>query len=820
MTTSTCSHLILLAITSAVLALSSACANDSSSGTVVGSGAAAGGTGPAKVDVKTLILRTDVGSGEVRAGLPAKVGCRAFAPAAATAAAGEAGAEVELPAPATLVVVSGPAPPLAIKLNELRLAKTGSYVVACKIATLGLQDVIPPTLYVVPGPPVAVDTAWVGIYGQPPSPQPAQVTAGSLLQCACTAQDSYGNAFEHGFALAVAPDQGVAPSGLVAAAIAAGPLQIACENEGLTDKTPISIAVIADVPRHLFTLLEPLTIVAGNASQLTCVANDGWGNAIADFPFALDHPKTITIKATYATSTVAGAHKLTCVPETLDWNLFTLHPATLQVVPGPPHQLEVLAVPNKPVYKQEEKVLFVSAVKDSFGNLIPQATVVLTVQAPAKGWKLLDDKTVKFASDAKYKLHFEVAQASQLQEDRTIIVDGTPPLLTIEYPPWGSTLEGKASVPVKGTAGDATSGIKSLLVNGKSAYVSNKSCQLDTDCTAGVCNPETYTCTVGTWVNQFPAKHGLNRVEAKTSDVGGESARATRGFYYSGKYYPIDGTKPDSALVPDGMQIFLGHDFFDDGDHNPQKPNDLATLMEIALAGLDMNTLLPSGGLNSGGVEVTLSNIKFDKPLVSLQTVDGGLDMQVKIAHISTDIAVKAKQKIGPISVTIKITGDIKIGKLIIDAGMGMAVFNGFVETKVTKSKATIETMKLHVDGIAGLFDFLFNMVLDAYEGQIADAIVKAMNDAIPKLIGGLVNQFAINQPIPLPAAVKGGKDVTIQLVSKLKTLKFSHKGGLVLMDAGFTAAKGTAHKISGSIARSGCIGTVEDAFAIDQTKR
>lgn len=798
-----------------LVALACACSNAPAGSSAPKSAKAdAGGSA---LDPKTLILKTDLGSGTVRAGQFAPIACRAFAP---TATAGELGAEVDLPAAPTLAVIDGPAGPLDIAPSKAKFAKAGAYRIACKVPSLGMQDLQPPTLFVTPAPPVAIDTAWVGYYAQPPSPKPAQVKAGSLLQLACAGHDAFGNAVTDGYALLALPEQAAPPSGLVAAATKAGLLQIGCQNEGLTDETPLELQVLAEVPRHLFTLLDPPAIVAGNAAELQCAANDAYGNPIADFPFSLDYPPAVTIKGTYATATKTGKYKIQCVPETLDWSLFTLHPATLTVQPGPPAKLLVQAVPPKLVYKQEESVQFLSQVLDSFGNLVPTATVKLQVLAPAKGWKLLSDDTVKFAADNKYQLHFEVVQAPDLQEDLAIIVDGTPPALSIDFPPWGTTLEGKASVQVKGTAGDATSGIKDLKLNSKAVFPTNAPCQKDTDCAAGACNPDSYQCTVGTWVSQHAAKHGLNRLEAKATDLGGQQARATRGFYYSGKYYPKDGSKPDAELVPAGMQVFLGHDFFDDGDHDPQKPNDLATLMEMAIAGMDVNSLLPPGGLNQGGVEVKLSNFKFDKPAISLQTVDGGLNLQVKLTNLKTDIAVKATQKVGPIPVTISVSGDVKIEKLIIDAGMGMAVFNGFVETKITKSAAKIEKMTLHVDGIGGLFDFLWNIILDGYEGQIADSLVKAMNDTIPKLVGGLLAQFSINQAIPIPAAVKGGKDVSITLVSKLQTLTFSPKGLLVLLDAGFGSQQGTVHKILGAIARSGCINTVEDAFAIDQTKR
>lgn len=768
---------------------------------------------------KKLIIETDVAPGEARAGIAFVAKCRAFeAPAQA---GGALGAEVSLPGPATLDVSGGPAAPKQVNGLSLTFAKVGSYQVACRVPGTALSDATPATLYVVPGPPVAVDTQLIGIYGQPPTtPPPAAVKAGSLLQFACSATDALGNEIKQGFSITAAPAQPTPPVALVLAATTAGPLAVACAVEGHPDTTPVQLTVLADVPRHLYTLLEPPSIVAGNAASVQCVANDAYGNPIADFPFSLDFPAAVTMKGLYATSTKAANYKIQCVPETLAWDLFTLHPATLTVVPGPPSTLTVLPVPKKGVYKQSEKVKFETAVRDSFDNLIPAAAVSMVVTSPKAGFTVTDGLTIACSKDAVYKLHFTVVDAPELTQDYELVVDGTPPQLTIDYPPWGSTLQGKASVPVKGAAGDATSGVKSLTLNGKSVAPQQKSCQTDGDCTAGVCNPENYLCTIGTWVSQYGAKHGLNRLLAQTADLGDQTAKATRGFYYSGSYYPVDGAKPDAALVKDGLQVFLGKDFFDDGDHDPSHPNDLATIMEIAIAGLDVNTLLPPGGLSQGAVEVKLSNISFDKPHIDLKPVDGGMDMMIEIHNLKTDLDVKATQKLGPISVTVKVSGDIKIGKLKIGVGMGMAVFGGFVETKVTKTDAVIEDMKLHVDGIAGLFDFLWNMLLDAYKGQFTDQLVKTLNDQVPKLISGLLSQFAINQPIPVPSLVPGQPPASIQLVSKLMTLKFSGIGGLVLLDMGFSAVKGTTHNVLGAIARSGCIGTVEDAFAIDQGQR
>lgn len=781
--------------------------------------------GLAAVDPRKLILKTDVGDGEVRAGEKHLVQCRAFAPPPAGSAAGSLGPEVDLPGAATLSAAnlqpSGPGA-ASIAGTQVVFHAVGTYQMRCQVPQFALQDPAGAPLFVVPGWPVQVDTQLLyAVADGPGAPPPSEVAAGTALQFACTAADLYGNSITQGLELASEPAQPQPPAGLVLTPTIAGALEVACAVEGKQDKSPVELTVRADVPRHLHTLLEPPQISAGNASQLTCVGKDAYGNLVNDFPFSLDLAAAVTVKGLYATSTKAGKHKVQCVPETLAWELFTLHPALLDVQPAEPAQLTIQAVPAKQVYKQEEKVQFLSAVRDAYDNLIPEAKVDLSVVSPAKGYKILDEKTVRFALDGTYKLAFVVQAAPSLKAEHSVVVDGTPPLLTIDYPAWGSTLDGKPSVVVKGSAGDQTSGVKTLTLNGKSAYAQIKSCQTDADCPAGTCLAETGLCSVGTWTAQHGAKHGLNRLLAETSDQGGEKAKATRGFYFSGLYYPVDAAKPEAALVPSGLQIFMGKDFWDDGVHDPSKPDDLATLMEVVIAGLDVNSLLPAGGLLSqGDTEVKLSNLKFGKPKISLTPVDGGLTMKIEIPDFKTDVAVKAKQKLGPIPITLKVSGELEMAKITVLTGLGIEVIGGKANTKITKSDAQIEGLKIHVDGLAGLFDFIYNLVLNGFKGQITDALVKALNDQIPPLLQGILQQFAINQSIALPGLLPGQPATSIQLVSKLMDLTFSPKGGIIKIDAGFSAAKGTTHSVLGAIGRGGCMGTVEDAFAIDQSQR
>lgn len=802
-------------------------------GTAVGSSTDAAGvdTG-SKIDPKTLRLETEI-LGDARAGLAFEVKCRTFAPVGENAdISGGYGEEVPLPAPATAVIVAGAAAPLAVQGTKLFLRQVGQYQVACKIPSIPLQDQTPATLVVVAGPPQLVDTFVVGVVGKPAQvPPPQQIVAGLPLAVTCAAADQFGNPIDTGFSLLLDPPPSTQPQGMIVTLTSAGLHKISCLVQSVVDATPAEITVLADVPRHLFTLLEPETIVAGNAAKLGCVANDAYGNAIANFPFALDYDKSIEIKGLYATSTKAGLHKIQCVPESLAWALFTLHPKTLHVIPAAPFALDVSPVPNKLVYKNSEKVQFITAVRDEFGNLIEDAVVDLSVLSPAKGYKAKSADTILFADDATYKVHAEVKGSPDVFKDLNILVDGTPPKLSIDYPPWGSTLTGKPSVQIAGTVGDDGSGIQTLKVAKthvffdpvlQNAYTQSAPCGSAADCKdGGVCILEGNSphCSLTPWLSQEAARHGLNAIRAEATDLGKEITKATRGFYYSGKFYPTDAKLPKGALVADGMQVFLGKDFIDDGVHDPSHPDDLATIMEVALAAMDLNTLIPAN-INSNGTEIKLANLKIGKPHITLTPINGGMNMKIEIPNMSTDIDVKTKTKLGPINVTLGVSGYITIDKIVIDTVLKMSVKDGVAQVAVEKSKVDLQNFKLHVDGLLGLFDFIFNLVLKSYVSQLEGQMSATLSSTIPPVLSGILNQFAINQVVPLPPLFPGQPGATVALVSQMHTLDFTPAGGLIKMDASFVAQKGTTHSILGSIGRAGCLDGKIDVFAIDQAQR
>ncbi len=766
------------------------------------------------LDPAELVLHTDTRGEDAVARTPFTVDCRLFKKAPAGSDEGAVGDELSLPEAATVVVTDGPAPPRHVAGTKLILGAAGDYRVACKLPAKGMQDDTPALLPVLPGKALTSTIRtrlWHHIPGQGrvevPGDEVLKVQAGAFADATCAGRDEVGNEITAGWKLSFV---GNVPAdtkpGVPFQLTKASKVSVRCGVDGVFGPAR-SIEVAVGPPKRLYAILNPETITAGGASELSCKATDAYDNAVAGFPFSISHSDKVKLKGLYITSTVAGVHAVKCVPESLPWKLFDIHPGLLKVLPGPADSLGIARVPDQGVYKRKTKVRFHPLVKDEFDNVISDAKVTMAITKPKTGFKTLankqDDWHIQFNEDATYHVYFEVG-GTALSATSEVLIDGAPPLLTIDYPPWGSTLSLKPSIQLKGKAGDEGAGIKDLFINGIKSY------------------PD----AADDWFLQVGARHGLNPVLAVATDIGGQQTKATRGFYYSDKYYPTDASKPTAHLVPSAVQLFMGRDFFDDGVHDHSKPDDLATIIEIIAAGMPLSSVLPPN-MNSSGADVKLSNAKMGKPKVALVCHDGGLEVRLTVKDISVDVKVKAKLKLGPIKTSIGASGTFSIGSAEIQTLMKLGVHQGKATAETAWTKAKINQMKFDIDGIGKLFNPIANAVLGAMKGELEKTLAKELQKELPKAFQALFDAMAINDTFEIDPLLPGqkGKDgkpkkITITLASKVSELTMTKKGALTHLDMGFSAAKGVPHKVLGAIGRGGCVGVEPDKFHIDEKAR
>lgn len=129
---------------------------------------------------------------------------------------------------------------------------------------------------------------------------------------------------------------------------------------------------------------------------------------------------------------------------------------------------------------------------------------------------------------------------------------------------------------------------------------------------------------------------GLNWIVAEARDNQGYDIRITPTYYYSTTYQPWESAdsaaevRLDNAILAGMSQAFL-----DDGVHDPAHPNDIATLLEILLGLLDLNTLVP--GLSIPPFDTTLPdalNLEIPGPFGLTFVVEGDIQLAVQVGNL------------------------------------------------------------------------------------------------------------------------------------------------------------------------------------------
>jgi hypothetical protein len=337
-------------------------------------------------------------------------------------------------------------------------------------------------------------------------------------------------------------------------------------------------------------------------------------------------------------------------------------------------------------------------VLDAYDNEIPD--VPGTIDAPTgEGLKALGSGDYQFKAEGRYDFVATLdAPWEAITATRTLVCDMSPPVITILFPERGMTFtEGQVIPP----PGDQT-------VNKGVVMVKGKVTDLASSVAGMTVNGETVTPAAdGTF--QFPvtSKHGLNVLVVTAADEFGHAARTTRGWYFSNAYLPVkkDSTL-QSLLIGEGAAMLLGQDALDDGDHDPAKLNDLATIVEVVLGGLDLKQLvgnaIPSidlpgvinvnllsiGGFNLGltgdvKVDIVITDIKLGAPHVTIQSREGGIAAGISFSPLSLSADVK---------VSLTLSGTVSQG------GGGGQTFQLINPTATTGAAITVGTFGVDLD--------------------------------------------------------------------------------------------------------------------------
>jgi len=398
-------------------------------------------------------------------------------------------------------------------------------------------------------------------------------------------------------------------------------------------------------PSRVIATIEEEEVVAGSVVAVLCTVEDAFGNVL-EVETAVDPQSGYDIDGTNVTPTVAGEYDITCSAVGMDGlDKVSDH---LLVTAGPVAAVVLYAKPEKQAYSVGDKVDVTGTAVDEHDNPVPGAEVVI---AAPDGLEVLSGGKFKFLDEGAFTFKGTMqAPSEDVSGERTLFCDESGPVIVISEPARASTLDGNAAVGVKGTVLDALCPTVELEVNGNPASVDVE----------------------GDFAFAVMASHGLNSLDIGACDGFGNCSKVVQSFLYSSGFVDYATEQIEEVMLEQSALVFLGQKFLDDGEHDKQEIDDVATLVEMLLDSFELglvggdwpvvDTAFPNIvnlGLNVSGIDFTLTgdlelvvhvlDVSFAEPAASFGARDGGVDMAISFLGPPEDpgILVQLNVEIG-----------------------------------------------------------------------------------------------------------------------------------------------------------------------------
>lgn len=647
--------------------------------------------------------------------------------------------------------------------------------------------------------------------------KPDRLTAGDTAEVACVILNGLGNEVDGLTTFTVSPDDGREVVGVGVTPTVSGTYVAVCSAPEYELVDPIGDELVVDpgAPSVVTTLLDPEVIPVYTTSAVTCVVEDVYGN-IVPVEAEIAAPEDVTVGEGSVGSTVVGTYEIACVlPDYPDAEVV---PAELEVVPADPAEVVLHVKPDADVYYIDGKADFWWVVTDVHGNQI--SGLPATFDVPDADVQVIDEPGHEYRLTAEGHFTFTVTLDPPwdgLTDSKTLIVDESGPDIVITWPTRGETVEGTGDfLTIAGYVTDAYGELEFFEINGDEVDVADD----------------------GSFETLMLPEWGVNVITAYAEDGFGNGTKISPTYAYSSKYVPVlDTDDAVSLLQTDAVGLLLGQDFLDDGDHDPEHLDDLATLLEVILGDADIGELISGfgsfdlatfpiidqdilgGALHLGGeVKVTAGVVDPTDIGPTMVTIDsrlGGIDSIIefgdeRVQGLIITLAIEIEIPFvvswdafggGEISLTgsASLLTEALVQSMMFATKLDMQKAPGG-ELQVGVSQLALELSELEIDPIQdivlsfeldlGFWNPSFDLSLSQLVGdisQITDQFLDPITtqfvpfilDLVLPLLEGVVDDLVIQvlslveQQIPFPLPALIGPEVTLDMATELSSVQF-----------------------------------------------
>jgi hypothetical protein len=680
-------------------------------------------------------------------------------------------------------------------------------------------------------------------------PDRAQVRAGEVLHIACTVADDAGRPVDTATTVVVDPVEGLALADHDATPTKAGAYAATCAAPefDVADETPAAFTVVPADPAKATATVDPAAVQAGQPATVTCVVEDAYGNVIADAPTTVVADAGVDVDGHRVSASTTGNYEVAC--RVAGFQVVEV-PDVLTVGAADPVRVELYVKPDKPRYELDALITLSHKVFDAYDNVVEGLPFKYVI--PAKGVKKTAPDKIRLNAEGHHVVKVVLdAPWQAIQDSRTLVCDQSGPIIEDLYPPRGHTTDDEAVLVVSGRAVDlAGSKVAEVKVNGKVATL-----QAD-----------------GSFEMPVDSVHGMNGLKITAKDEHGLSAYTTRGYYYSQGWLEAGPeTTVADATFPEGAMLFLGQRALDDGDHDPARLNDFATILEVLL-GLDLVDLI--GGIPPFGttlpnvinltllgvglqgdleVQVTVTNVSLGTPHVSLDTRDGGMAAGIAFDNVALGLdlefyvharAIAFGNQYPLLDPGVATSSAMRVGRLGVSVSLDIDMPLGG-DLAVEGRDFQLEITDVEIDPIAGLIidlgkvpglgidlgtydlsqlvgpinDLLRDYVLGPLINFITQPLIDLLEPLVVPLIGDAIAQVLglldIEQTIQIPS-ILGTPPIDLDLAVSLSSVQFTEDGGRLGLDLGVLTDHVVPHQPLGSMLRADCNGADPDPAMFD----
>ena len=512
--------------------------------------------------------------------------------------------------------------------------------------------------------------------------------------------------------------------------------------------------------------VQPAETKAGEAAVVSCRLEDEQGNVMSEKAYTVEitPDNGVTMAGVEVTGTVPGEHKILCtfdeapkVPQL---------PATWTVTPGGAATVELVLDPEKPGYMIKEEITVSLRTRDAQGNVLDESAALGTLSAAPEEPTKVDGAIIEFKEAGSFTITATVS-GTELSGTRTILVDGEGPKVTVTTPERGLTTTGPPVVTVAGTVMDAL---------------------LDVAWLSFMEQPVEFDKDSGAFSFDADLVYAINRLHLTAADAAGNMGDSARAVMWSDQYYAMNPPKMETDGVPAGLAIVLTQDALDDGDHDPANPNDLATVVEALLGGIDLMSLLGSAPLGEFlNCDYLVTKLQFDDPKASIKLGQGKLTLVLTLHNMKIHMKNSGANKGSVWQCTLNdgspdgpawATGPLKFeaDKMIVDVSVAFEKTDAGPKAVVTIDNVDFENMwGINIPGISDIIDW----AIETFVVIIKPIIAGLINDTFSDLFSA----FALNQTFEIPA-VGGGEPNKVALSTEITDIQASPESLRLYMDA------------------------------------